>query len=147
MHSSTRPHRASRTTSRTGASPWCTPRAAMEAPMADATSRTRASSKLAPQASGVGNVAAFQAASPVRHSSCAMAGMPRRGVVTEHGVLKRGDDLPFRPGPDPQARDLRELLLKGHVGEERRRAVLRARGDVQGLLEVGHELPSEMMPL
>ena len=32
----------------------------------------------APHASGVGNVAAFHAASPVRHSSCTSAGMPSR---------------------------------------------------------------------
>ena len=34
MHSSTRPQRASRTTSRTGARPWCTPSARMEEPIA-----------------------------------------------------------------------------------------------------------------
>jgi len=82
MVSSVRPHRGSRTTSRTGARPWCTPLARMLVPMAAAMSRTRPASKDAPQASGAGKIVARHAAKPVRHSSCAMAGMPNRLAAT-----------------------------------------------------------------
>ncbi len=50
--------------------------------MPAAISCTVAGSKEAPHASGVGNTVACQAASPVRHSSCAIAGMPRREPAT-----------------------------------------------------------------
>lgn len=78
MASSVRPQRGSRTTSRTGARPWWMPTARIDAPMACAISVTRAGSKLAPQASGVGKTVACQAEKPVRHSSWAMAGTPNR---------------------------------------------------------------------
>ena len=76
MVSSVRPQRGSRVTSRTGARPWCTPTARIAAPIALAISRTSAGSNEAPHASGVGKIVAVQAAKPVRHSSCATAGMP-----------------------------------------------------------------------
>jgi len=82
MVSSVRPHRGSRATSSTGARPWCTPLARMLVPMAAAIARTRPVSKDAPQASGAGKIVARQAAKPVRHSSCAMAGMPNRLAAT-----------------------------------------------------------------
>ena len=44
--------------------------------------RTRPGSKDAPQASGAGKIVAFQAAKPVRHSSCAIAGMPNLLAAT-----------------------------------------------------------------
>jgi len=50
--------------------------------MAAAISRTSPGSKDAPQASGVGKMVAVQAAKPVRHSSCATAGMPNRLAAT-----------------------------------------------------------------
>ena len=50
----------------------------MLVPMAVAISRTMWGSNDAPQASGVGNTVAVQAAKPVRHSSCATAGIPNR---------------------------------------------------------------------
>lgn len=50
----------------------------MDAPMAAPTCSTSSGSKDAPHASGVGKVAAFHAASPVRHSSCTSAGIPSR---------------------------------------------------------------------
>jgi len=50
----------------------------MDSPMARPISATRPGSNAAPQASGVGNVAARQAARPVRHSSWTRAGMPSR---------------------------------------------------------------------
>ena len=78
MVSSVRPQRMSRATSRTGARPWWMPTERMLAPMAPAISCTRSGSNDAPQASGVGNTVAVQAAKPVRHSSCATAGMPNR---------------------------------------------------------------------
>ena len=78
MVSSVLPHRMSLATSRTGASPWWMPIARMLAPMATPISRTSSGSNDAPQASGVGNTVAVQVANPVRHSSCATAGMPNR---------------------------------------------------------------------
>ena len=54
------------------------PTEAMLVPMARAMSRTRSGSNDAPQASGVGNTVAVQVAKPVRHSSCATAGIPNR---------------------------------------------------------------------
>ena len=83
MHSSTRPQRGSRTTSSTGASPWWMPSLAMLSPIAAPIRSTRSGSKLAPHDSGVGKVAAFQAARPVRHSSWTIAGMPRRVFGSE----------------------------------------------------------------
>ncbi len=53
----------------------------MDPPMSAAISSTRPGSKDAPQASGVGKVAACHAASPVRHSSCTSAGIPSRVSV------------------------------------------------------------------
>ena len=82
MVSSVRPQRGSLVTSRTGARPWWTPAARMLAPMAAAMSPTSSGSKDAPQASGVGKMVAVQAAKPVRHSSCATAGMPNRLAAT-----------------------------------------------------------------
>ncbi len=58
------------------------PRARIEAPIAAAISVTSSGSNAAPQASGVGKVAAFHADSPVRHSSWTIAGMPSRVPVT-----------------------------------------------------------------
>ena len=78
MVSSVLPQRMSLATSRTGASPWWMPIERMLTPMAAAISRTSSGSNDAPQASGVGNTVAVQAAKPVRHSSCATAGMPNR---------------------------------------------------------------------
>jgi hypothetical protein len=78
MVSSVLPQRMSLATSRTGASPWWMPTERMLAPMAVAISCTSSGSNDAPQASGVGNTVAVQAAKPVRHSSCATAGMPNR---------------------------------------------------------------------
>ena len=54
----------------------------MLAPIAAAISPTSPGSNDAPQASGVGKIAAVQAAKPVRHSSCATAGMPNRLAAT-----------------------------------------------------------------
>ncbi len=82
MHSSTRPQRGSRITSSTGESPWWMPSARIEDPIAAAISVTRSGSNAAPQASGVGKVAARHADRPVRHSSCTIAGMPSRVPVT-----------------------------------------------------------------
>src|SRR6202000_2530791 len=48
----------------------------MVAPKAALISPTSSESNEAPQASGVGKIVAPQAAKPVRHSSCATAGMP-----------------------------------------------------------------------
>ena len=89
MHSSTRPHRASRTTSSTGASPWCTPSDRIVVPIAVAIRSTRSGSNEAPHDSGAGNVVARQAASPVRHSSCTIAGMPSRVLSTSHRCRSR----------------------------------------------------------
>jgi len=52
--SSTRPQRASRTTSTTGARPWWTPSPAIVAPISAPIRRTSAGSNVAAQASGVG---------------------------------------------------------------------------------------------
>ena len=52
------------------------PSCRIDSPIAAAISATSSGSKDAPQASGVGKVAAFHAASPVRHSSWTIAGMP-----------------------------------------------------------------------
>ncbi len=49
--------------------------------------RRSSGSKDAPHARGVGNVAAFQAARPVRHSSCTIAGMPEPGLGAEASLL------------------------------------------------------------
>ncbi len=54
------------------------PSSAMDRPIAAPISSVRSGSKAAPHARGVGNVAAFHAARPVRHSSCTIAGMPSR---------------------------------------------------------------------
>ena len=54
----------------------------MLTPMAAAISPTSPGSKDAPQASGVGKMVAVQAAKPVRHSSCATAGMPNLLAAT-----------------------------------------------------------------
>ncbi len=54
------------------------PSSRIESPMTPPISATSSGSNVAPQASGVGKVAAFQAESPVRHSSCTRAGMPSR---------------------------------------------------------------------
>ncbi|MNW50433.1 hypothetical protein D3C74_278860 [compost metagenome] len=54
MVSSTRPQRASRTTSSTGARPWCTPTERMSRPIAAAMRRTSAGSNDAPHDSGTG---------------------------------------------------------------------------------------------
>ena len=58
------------------------PTVCMVRPKALAMSRTSAGSNEAPQASGVGKIVAVQAAKPVRHSSCATAGMPNRLAAT-----------------------------------------------------------------
>ena len=50
----------------------------MTAPTCALICSTSPGSKLAPQHSGDGNTVACQASSPVRHSSCTMAGMPSR---------------------------------------------------------------------
>ncbi len=50
----------------------------MTVPMCALICSTSTGSKLAPQHSGDGNTVACQASSPVRHSSCTMAGMPSR---------------------------------------------------------------------
>src|SRR6218665_2161903 len=54
------------------------PSSRIESPIDCAISSTSAGSKDPPHASGVGKVAPFHAARPVRHSSCTRAGMPRR---------------------------------------------------------------------
>ncbi len=54
----------------------------MLCPTAAAISRTVPGSNDAPHASGVGNAVAVQVAKPVRHSSCAIAGMPKRLAAT-----------------------------------------------------------------
>ena len=54
MVSSTRPQRASRTTSSTGARPWCTPTERMSAPMAAAIRSMISGSKVAPHETGTG---------------------------------------------------------------------------------------------
>ena len=82
MVSSTRPQRASRTTSSTGASPWCTPTARMPVPIRVAISRISAGSKVAPQDNGTGYAVAPQAVNPARHSSWTSAGMPNRPAAT-----------------------------------------------------------------
>ena len=53
----------------------------MLAPIAVAISPTSSGSNAAPQASGVGKAVAHQVANPVRHSSCAMAGIPNDEVA------------------------------------------------------------------
>ncbi len=50
----------------------------MVAPICAAIRSMRSGSNVAPQHSGEGYTGACQAASPVRHSSCTMAGMPCR---------------------------------------------------------------------
>ena len=65
------------------------PSSRIDSPDQAAPSPRRASgSKDAPQASGVGNVAAFHAARPVRHSSCTIAGMPSRVCVAQAPLLR-----------------------------------------------------------
>ena len=94
MHSSTRPQRGSRITSSTGARPWWMPSARMDPPIAAPISATSSGSKAAPQASGVGKVAAFQTDRPVRHSSWTIAGMPSRVLVTSFAL-----EVPQPGGP------------------------------------------------
>jgi hypothetical protein len=81
MVSSIRPQRRSLATSSTGASPWWTPRPRISRPIRSPILATSAGSKLAPQHSGDGYTVACQAASPVRHSSCTIAGIPNRPAV------------------------------------------------------------------
>ena len=94
-------------------------------------SQTSAGSNEAPHASGVGKIVAVQAAKPVRHSSCATAGMPnllahpaldevveRRPVLAEEQVLHRGDAAVVARGAHPDAAELGELLLQGHPAEQ-----------------------------
>ncbi len=87
------------------------PSARIEAPIAAPISSTSSGSKAAPHASGVGKVAAVQAARPVRHSSCTIAGMPSRVPVTSRrwnshshaGPLDRVDRAgAVRPGEVPE---------------------------------------------
>ncbi len=82
MDSSTRPQRRSRTTSRTGARPWCTPSPRIAVPTWAAIRSISCGSNEAPQHSGDGYTVACQASIPVRHSSCTMAGMPNRPAAT-----------------------------------------------------------------
>ena len=89
MVSSVRPQRGSLVTSRTGERPWWMPTARMLAPMAAAIWQTSSGSKDAPQASGVGKMVAVQAAKPVRHSSCATAGMPNLLAATTCACTSR----------------------------------------------------------
>jgi hypothetical protein len=65
------------------------PAARMLAPMPAAISPTSPGSKDAPQASGVGKMVAVQAAKPVRHSSCATAGMPNLLAATTWACRSR----------------------------------------------------------
>ena len=78
----------------------------MVRPMASAISLTRAGSKEAPHASGVGKIVADQAAKPVRHSSCATAGMPNRLAATIRSCSLASARIPAAgaTGPVPNMR-------------------------------------------
>ncbi len=61
----------------------------MEEPIAVAICSTRSGAKAAPHAVGVGKVAAFHTARPVRHSSWTSAGTPSRVSVTRRRCRSR----------------------------------------------------------
>ena len=124
MHSSTRPQRGSRTTSSTGASPWWMPSCRIDRPMTAPTCSTSSGSNAAPHASGVGNVAAFHAARPVRHSSCTSAGIAQPGLplqATLLGPQPRGALVGFDGTGAVDAGELADAVA-GDLGQGRRRA-------------------------
>ena len=68
----------------------------MVAPICAAICSTSGGSKLAPQASGTGKMAAVQAVNPARHSSWAMAGMPNRPAATIWRCARASASAPSR---------------------------------------------------
>ena len=111
MVSSTRPQRASRTTSSTGARPWCTPtRAHVGADAARPSRATRSGSNDAPQLTAApGRRWPPRSAKPARHSSCASAGMPKRFAATIRCCARMSDERPDRRVDGRRAERPRQL--------------------------------------